>query len=185
MSTADDKKEQEQKLRALAESAIPFTAAPTARPVEELLHELQVHQIELEIQNEALRHAQTALEESRDRYVDLYEFAPVGYLTLTADGLIANINLTGIKLLKQERGDVLQRRFAAWIVPEDLARWNQVFLNAKQLAGTGRVELALQCGDGTVLQAQLDCERRKVGAGETAIRIALTDITERKQAETQ
>ena len=98
MSTADDKKVQEQKLRSLAESAVPFTAAPTARPVEELLHELQVHQIELEIQNEALRLAQSAMEESRDRYVDLYEFAPIGYLSLTADGLIAEINLSLIHI---------------------------------------------------------------------------------------
>ena len=183
MSTADDKKVQEQKLRSLAESAVPFTAAPTARPVEELLHELQVHQIELEIQNEALRLAQSAMEESRDRYVDLYEFAPIGYLSLTADGLIAEINLTGIMLLGKDRKELLQKRLTALVIPEDQDRWTQLFLNVKKPDGAARVELGLQRGDGTVIQAQLDCERTKVGAGDTAVRIALTDISERKKTE--
>jgi PAS domain S-box-containing protein len=138
---------------------------------------------ELEIKNEALRLAQSALEESHDRYLNLYEFAPVGYLTLSADGLITEINLAGIKLIGMGRMDLLQKRFAALVVAEDLDRWNRLFLNVKKLAGTDRVELAMQRHDGTVFQAQLDCERQKVGADDTAIRIALTDITERKQAE--
>jgi PAS domain S-box-containing protein len=139
---------------------------------------------ELEIKNEALRLAQSALKESHDRYLNLYEFAPVGYLTLSADGLITEINLAGIKLIGMGRMELLQKRFAALVVAEDLDRWNRLFLNVKKLAGTDRVELAMQRHDGTVFQAQLDCERQKVGADDSAIRIALTDITERKQAET-
>jgi PAS domain-containing protein len=93
------------RLRAEAEARL--ARAPKARgpvaPAERLLHELQVHQIELETQNDELRRSQVALEESRDRYLDLYEFAPVGYLTVTAEGLISEVNLTGTALLHLER----------------------------------------------------------------------------------
>ncbi len=174
MNPSDDQK----KMRAAAESQLANAPQTDARPAAELLYELQVHQIELEMQNEALREAQNALEASRDRYVDLYEFAPVGYLTLDADGLIAEINLTAINLLGVERQNLLQKRFAARVMPDDLERWKRFFLNVKTPAGKSSVALAMQRGDGTVLQAQLDCARTKVGASSTAVRIALTDISE-------
>ena len=101
-------------LRANAETHlahIPPMEAST-HSVDELLHELHIHQIELEMQNEELRRAQIALEESRDRYMALYEFAPVGYLTLTGEGLIAEINLTGAKLLGVERKKLINHRFS-------------------------------------------------------------------------
>src|SRR6516165_7948325 len=69
-----------------------------------LVHELEVHQIELELQNEELRRAQSELEESRDELRDLYDFAPVGYLTLSEDRVILRANLTGAALLGVERG---------------------------------------------------------------------------------
>ena len=83
-------------LRTAAEAQLAHAPEPKSKPypTEKLLHELQVHQIELEMQNEQLRQAQIALEESRDRYVDLYEFAPVGYLTLAATGQTKEANLT-------------------------------------------------------------------------------------------
>ena len=85
----------------------------------ELLHELQVHQIELEMQNEELRRAQLALEDSRARYVDLYEFAPVGYLTLTGEAVISEVNLTGARLLREERKKILGKRFARFVSRQD------------------------------------------------------------------
>src|SRR5450759_4568616 len=144
------------------------------------------------MQNEALRQANIALEDSRDRYVDLYEFAPVGYLTLTSDGLIAEINLTGTRLLGLERKNLLHRRFTSFVIPEDQDRWTRHYLSVKRDAGQGSAELALQRGDGTVLQVQLDCirceastpgVRQEIGAGNAPIRIVLSDITARKQAE--
>jgi hypothetical protein len=95
----DEKKLTDNQLRAKAEVALTDSSPPEtmAQSAEELLHELRVHQIELEIQNEALRQTLQALEESRDRYIDLYEFAPVAYLTLSKKGVITKLNLTGAR----------------------------------------------------------------------------------------
>src|SRR5262249_2165852 len=68
-----------------------------------LLHELEIHQIELEMQNVELQESQQRLEESRSRYVDLYDFAPVGYCSLNLKGLILEVNLTATALLQRPR----------------------------------------------------------------------------------
>ncbi len=74
-----------------------------------LVHELRVHQIELEMQNDELRNLQVQLEESRTRYVDLYDFAPVGYITLDKDGLILEANITAATQLGIERGHLINK----------------------------------------------------------------------------
>ena len=170
-------------ITAEAELARAQPSGDPARPVQELVHELQVHQIELEMQNEALRQARTALEASRDRYVDLFEFAPVGYLTLNADGMIEEVNATAVQLLGKQRKDLLKRSFAALVAAEDQPRWRQLFLRVKEQDVKQRFELAMPCGDDTWVLAQLDCDRRISGAGETSVRVSLSDITERMAAE--
>ena len=170
-----------QQLLAAAEAQVArhSPAAPAARPVEELLHELQVRQIELEIQNENLRQTQELLEASRNRYADLFEFAPVGYLTLDANGFISEINLTGATLLGVERKQLLQRRFTALVVAADQNRWMQHFLEVKKGGERTRVDLVLRRSDGSLFDAQLDCDPKGVGAGGTVIHVVLTDISER------
>ncbi|MBI4740352.1 MAG: response regulator [Betaproteobacteria bacterium] len=157
------------------------------RSVGELLHELQVHQIELEMQNDELRRAQIELEHSRDRYIDLYDFAPLGYLTLSDNGLIAAVNLTGAALLGVERAALLNRRFAGLLVAEDADRWYRHFLAVLRQDGCRSCEMAFARGDGSRLDARLDCLRicqPGPGAGDAAVvRVALTDIGERKRAE--
>lgn len=167
--------------RAAAEQKLA-RAPPTqvsAQSADELLHELQVHQIELEMQNQALRQAQL----DRDRYVDLYEFAPVGYLTLTDPGLIAEINLTGAALLGEDRRKLRDRRFAPFVVSEDQERWRRHFLHALRHGGKETCELGLQRSDGTVFDASLECLPKTAGVGSPVLRVTLTDITARKQAE--
>ena len=83
------------------------------------LHELQVHQIELEMQNEELRRAQEELEVSRARYFDLYDLAPVGYLTLSEKGLILEANLTAAKLLGLARAALVKQHLSRFILSED------------------------------------------------------------------
>jgi PAS domain-containing protein len=122
-------------LRTAAETQLAATAETTpTRPEADLLHDLQVHQIEMEMQNEALRQTLTALEEAHDRYLDLYEFAPVGYLTLSSQGIIEAINLTGTRLLGRERSGLLHYRFAACVAPADRDAWQRQFQSVKQHA---------------------------------------------------
>lgn len=180
------------KLRAAAEAKVArsLKADVPKLPLEMLVHELQVNQIELEMQNEALRRAQIAVEESRDRYLDLYEFAPVGYLTLTPEGLIAQINLTAATLLGRPRQDLQGKRLAVLVAESDQDRWERFFASLKASEAQDAVELDLTRGDGTVFYAQLDCVRVKnrsaaelPAADGEVLRIALIDISARKQAE--
>lgn len=147
------------------------------------LHELQVHQIELEMQNEELRRSQVALEESRDRYVDFYDFAPAGYITLSGDAVIADINLSGAALLGKERSKLVNRRFVTSVVPEDVDSWHKYFMAVKQDDGKQTCELCILRNDGSRIFVQIDSIRLvKEGAG-PVVRLALTDISALKQME--
>jgi two-component system sensor kinase FixL len=172
-------------LRAEAEARLARTQLPETRAqsAEVLLHELQVHQIELEMQNEELRRMQNTLEESRDRYVDLYELTPVGYLTLTDAGMIAEINLNGAALLGEERQRLFQRRFDRFVSAGDSDLWHRVFSSVLLHGNKENIELAMQRGDGSHVDAQLLCQRMEMADGARHVRIILTDITERKQAD--
>jgi len=191
MSTADD--EELARLRLRAEAVAQHGLSDESRDdrflsLEEskkALQELRVHQIELEMQNETLRDLQGQLEASRDRYLDLYDFAPVGYLTLTIHGMIDEINLTAATLLGVNRKNLLRRGFSSLVVAEEQGRWTQHFLRVMEQDGKGSVELTLRRSDDTVFAALLDCRRTEVVAGDAAVRIALTDISERKQLEAE
>jgi len=181
-----DEKRRHAQLRKAAEAHLA-SAPPVElpdRPAEELLHELRVHQIELEMQNEELRRAHAALEESRDRYVDLYEFAPVGYLTLSRDGMIAEINLTGATQLGRERKKLLRSRFDALVAAEDRDRWYHQYVGMiKHEVGRQKFELELTRGDGSVFHGRLDCLLVEGTTAAPLIRIALTNIDELKHSE--
>jgi signal transduction histidine kinase len=130
------------------------------------------------------RQGQIDLEATRDRYVDLYDFAPVGYLSLAADGAIAQANLTGATLLEEPREQLPGTRFARFVVPADAPRWEQHFAQVLEHGMKRRLELALQGSQGGRVHAQLDCMRVAGRGGEPpTVRIALTDISDRKEAE--
>lgn len=148
----------------------------------DLLHDLQVHQIELEMQNETLRQTRIALEESRDRFADLYDFAPVGYLTLSEAGLISEINLAGAKLLGADRQALRQEGFARFVAAVDARRWERFFLEMLQDEEKHRVELSLRREDASLLDAQLDCRCVKNGDAPPSVLVTLTEISELRQA---
>lgn len=157
-------------------------AEASERSAEALLHELQAYVADLETQNRTLHETCTILQESRDRYFELYESAPVSYLTLSEKGLIADINLSGAAMLGMERGKLLKYRFARFIAPRHSKLWQAHFLSV--LEGTDKLncELALQRSDGSLLHVRLDSQRL-VKDGSFCIRTVLTDCTERKQVE--
>ena len=167
-----------QRLRSAAEMRLVSTPRrdDDDRPAEELLQELHVHQIELEMQNEQLRHAQIVLEESRDRYVDLYELAPVGYLALSHEGLLDEINLTGAKMLGDDRKKLLNRHFARHVTPADGDRWHVHFMSALLHGGKHSCELTLRQVDGTTFPARLDSHRSDGGETST-LRVVLSDMS--------
>jgi diguanylate cyclase (GGDEF)-like protein/PAS domain S-box-containing protein len=154
---------------------------PSQQDARRLVHELQVHQIELEMQNEALSQAQAALEASRDRYLDLYELAPVGYLTLTREALIAEVNLTGAALLGRNRSELLNSPFARFVAPEDGDDFHRMFGRALQCGGAQSCDLSIVRDDRSCFTAHLDC-LPLAAAATPAVRITLSDITEKKSS---
>src|SRR5512138_843366 len=86
---------------------------PSGDEIPALIHDLEVHQIELEVQNRELREAQALLESARDRLSDLYDFAPVVYLGLDADTTITEANLTAAAMFGTERGKLIGKRLTA------------------------------------------------------------------------
>lgn len=99
---------------------------------DENIHELNVHQIELKIQNEELREAQTKLEDSRRKYFDLYNFAPVGYFTLNKDGIIIDANLAGAELLGVERLNLYNTGFIQYITRDNLSQFHQYMTKVQE-----------------------------------------------------
>lgn len=149
----------------------------------ELGDELRASQSEQEAQGETLRHAQIALEESHDRYVDFYDFAPVGYLTLSATGLIDEINLTGAEMLGVERGKLLRRRFVPFIEAAGVEDWHRQFLEALRQGTKKNCEVLLRRPDDSRIDVRLDCLSQPKEGTSSSLRVVMTDITEQKQSQ--
>jgi PAS domain S-box-containing protein len=155
-------------------------------PVEEiphLLHELRVHQIELEMQKEELRHTQDELELARDQYQNLYDFAPVGYLTLSENGLIQQVNLTAAALLGVEKHSLLKQPLSHFVFSEDQDSYSfhhrKLFQTCESLA----CELRIVAKDGCPSWVQLDGVVGLGSEGQALCRVTVSDISERKWAE--
>ncbi len=158
---------------------------PGENLLHELMHELRVSQIELEMQNETLRRSQIELEASRDHYVNFYDFALVGYLTLNREAIIEDINLPGAGLLGVEREMLMRRRFLSFVSPADQDRWHSHFISVLKSDHKRHCELALQKGDGTFSNVILICQRLKKPDKEMMLRIVLVDMAEITPVETE
>jgi PAS domain S-box-containing protein len=158
------------------ESMSPEEAART-------LEELRVHQVELQMQNEELRRAQVELDAARARYFDLYDLAPVGYLTVSEKGLILEANITAARLLGVERGALAKRRLTSFILPED---GDIYYLQRKQLLETGLQqvsEIRMMRPDGAQFWARLEAVKAESPEGAQVLRVVISDITRSKHAD--
>ncbi|MGR9117465.1 MAG: ATP-binding protein [Gammaproteobacteria bacterium] len=148
-----------------------------------LLHELQVHQIELELLNENLRHTQAELEKSRAHYFDLYDRAPVGYLTVNAQDLIQEANQKACSLLGLTRNELFQQPLHRFILPADQDIY---YLHRKQLLATTTppiTELRLMQKGDAECWVRLKANQATEVNDNTVFRVVMSDITKEKQAE--
>ena len=150
-------------------------------PTPAVLHELQVHQVELEMENEELRRTQAALEASRNHYLELYDLAPVGYLTLSGDGRIEDGNLAAAGLLGVDRTKLPGRPFAAFVVREDADRWQLAFKSRDP--DVQSCDLQLRRNDGSPFHAHLTWHGPAAGNAASPARITFTDVSTSKQME--
>lgn len=176
------------KLRLRAEALARADAAAngqtlSAEEMRRALHELRVHQIELEMQNEELRRAQVELDVARARYFDLYDLAPVGYCTVSEQGLILEANLTLATMLGLTRGELAGQPWTRFVHRQDqdiyYQRRKKLFETSEPVA----YELRLRKKDGGEFWAQLAASIALDAEGVPVCRIVVHDITERKQEE--
>ncbi len=183
MSRVNNRSAEELRRRAEKRLQTSKQKAPSPTPpaeLQRLVHELEVHQIELELQNEELQQARLELEAYLSQYTDLYDFAPVGYLTLGRDGAILKANLTGANLLGVERARLQKQRFG-WFVTADYRVAFTTFLAKvfqSQSQKTFDIELQKEGGGKFFVHV----EAMVLGSGREC-RVAMMDITAQKQAE--
>jgi len=152
--------------------------------IQKLIYELNVHQIELEMQNEELRRVQLELQEARDKYLNLYDFAPSGYFTLDHNSQIVDVNLAGSELLGSEKHRLIGAQFTSSILPDSQ---DAFYFHYREVLKTGiksNCELKMLKADGTPFHAQLISMAMPEKDGNiNQCRTAVIDVTERKTAQ--
>jgi signal transduction histidine kinase len=172
-------------LRRRAEEALrdapPAFPPSTDGEMRKLLHELQVHQIELEMQNEELRQARTEMEAALEKYTDLYDFAPVGYMTLDGAGVIGSINLTAAGLLGRPRSQLTGRPFGFLVAVGSHDAFQDFLGRALTSQSRETCEVELLGNDRESLALRLE----GVACSAKECRMALIDITENRKIDAE
>ena len=184
--SADEQDHKSSSLRGRAEKEVAKRKAAGLKKwkgdLEALVHELQVHQVELEMQNDELRRAQVVIEDSRSRYADLYDFAPIAYLTFDKDGLIVEANFKAAELLGVERSALVKRPFSLFLS----APFQDAFREHRRAAlrQPDRHSCFLQVvrKDETTLDVRMESQGGNDSDGRlTQVRSVLWDITEQEK----
>ena len=148
----------------------------------EAQHALSEQKIELEMQNQELRNSQAALDLARARYFDLYDLAPVGYCTLSAQGLIKEANLTAANLLGPARSALVGQPVARFVFEKDADIYHQMIRELTRTGMAQAAELRMRKSDGTLFWVHLAASSAH-DDGVPVLRIVITDIDARRQAE--
>ncbi|WP_309375276.1 PAS domain-containing sensor histidine kinase [Rhodoferax sp.] len=149
-----------------------------------LFHELRVHQIELELQNEELRRAQVELDAARERYFDLYDMAPVGYCTVDESGRILEANLTAARMLGLTRMALVKQKFTRFMANSQQPAYLQCCAMVRVSGQTQSCDLLLTREDGQPMWISLAANLAKGPNGSTTMRVTFKDITDRVALET-
>ena len=178
----------ERRVRAKSSPVLPEILSPEEAAA--LVHELRVHQVELELQNDELRRVQAALKSSWDglaeserRYRELYEAAPVGYLTLDADGRIRAANAVAAALLRAPVNALVGRRFSDFVAPERQDAWHRYRRALARGVLAGSRPLDLRAADGEAASVELGVSPMRDAGHLVGLHLALLDVTERRRAE--
>jgi PAS domain S-box-containing protein len=153
--------------------------------VSELIHELQVHQIELEIQNEELKRYQSQLQTSKNRYFELYNLAPIGYFTLDENELIKDVNIAGANLLGLDKNKLVNRAFIRFIAFKSRNKFFELVKNFMEKKESQRCELNLLKNKKPFPVIMEISARPTDEGGLESFLITVVDITELKEAESE
>ena len=146
-----------------------------------LIHELQVHQIELEMQNEELKAAHAKAYEAIEKYIELYDYAPSGYLSLTKEGVIIELNFSAANMLGRNRNNLKGTRFGLHISHDSLSTFNKLLDRSFRLNEKESCELILLHKTDTIEKLMLVHVEAQLSKDSTKCMFTMTDISERKK----
>jgi PAS domain S-box-containing protein len=173
----------EEKAREYSDLSLEKIKALSPEEIQQIFHELQVHQIELEMQHEELIRTQQELEASRDRFVNIYDLSPAGYLTLSEDGLIMDVNVTVANLLGAPINSLVKQPLTRFILPEDQDIFYQHRNNLNTAGQAQSCELRMAKKDAAPIWVILESNVVLDVDGKTLNRMVMRDVTKRRQAE--
>ncbi len=176
MAERDDLRERAERAVAASNAGAPLSQGS----LEQLVHELQVHQVELEMQNDELRRVQRELAESRDRYFELYDLAPVGYLSLDEGGRVVEANLAAAEAIGVARKRLIGTPLSRWMGEADADRFALLRASLRRGGKAAGFDLVIHRGDGAELPALLTTT---VVAPNGGFRAILVDVAEKRRME--
>ena len=153
------------------------------KEIKDVLYQLEVHQIELELQNKELRETQFKLEKARARYYELFDLAPIAYFTLSKEGIIKEANLTAANYLKETREELMQKKLTEYIKPEDQDTYYFFWKNLFASGNSQECELKMQKSEGKIFWAKLQAEVIQRDKEASSVFLTLENITKRKENE--